>query len=110
MRISEPCPGLFSASGAFKEAFVDYVPVNVYEHLQNASGLYEHMFGDVARTFNLGHEHGCMLSVPLCALEDSHGLISGPPCPLWSAKGRRQGLKVTSGRKCTNVSYNGASN
>ena len=32
-----------------------------------------------------------VVSVPLAELSDSHGFVSGPPCPPWSSRGRRIG-------------------
>ena len=56
-------------------------PVNVYDYQAGLRDLARHLYADQASRFNLGRPGGNLLDVPLFALKDAHGLMSGPPCP-----------------------------
>ena len=82
LTVAEPCAGsIASVKEAFEDFGIDIKPVNVYDYQAGLRDLARHLYGDQASQFNLGRPGGNLLDVPLFALQDAHGLISGPPCP-----------------------------
>ena len=89
--IAEPFIGLGGTRDVMEEWEVGYKPTNVYDTQPGLRELHIAKHGlATADTFDLGSREGDMMAVPLVALEASHGVVAGPPCPPWSPIGPKR--------------------
>lgn len=93
MRISLPCAGIDGPSKAMAEGGWPIRATNIYEteaKLQPALMRLHRALGTDIKQLHVGKAMG-----DICGdgrlLQPSEGLIAGPPCPPWSALGKKRG-------------------
>lgn len=97
LRVASPCIGIHGSGFAFQEMSVASEYCNVFDlecgyasHLQK----FLEATGAELTKLNLGTKAGNLLSAPFTALQlPVDVIIAGPPCPPWSAQGKRAGTK-----------------
>ncbi|CAE7545008.1 nlaIVM, partial [Symbiodinium pilosum] len=96
-RVSEPCAGLSPWKTWVEESVschqdlpgtCGHVATNVYDFDKQLQPYWSQIGSGVA---HVGPQKGDIEKVPLSSLEDSEGLISGPPCQPFSFCGLRKG-------------------
>lgn len=93
VRLALPCIGLDALGNGFLEMGWDNFEV-LYAHDVDLAlrGPLTALHGPcVARNFRLGKPEGDILKVDFTLWDRVDMVVSGPPCPPWSAIGRRQG-------------------
>ena len=79
IKVSMPCIGVYGSKTCFSNVGAVCEPVNIFDLEDGYTDLLQHMTDGAE--LNLGEQRGDVLNVDLANLEDSHILLSGPPCP-----------------------------
>lgn len=90
--VASPCIGLDSPAQVARAVGVPWVSNNVFDIRSELRVPLAKLHGaEEVRRYNLGQECGDLCSVRPHTLQDSDGLISGPPCIATSLIGSRRG-------------------
>ncbi len=88
IRVASPCLGLDSPCRATRALGMPWRSTNMYDIRADLRPALEQVHGPDAR-MHLGPRAGDISLVDVNDLEDSDALVSGPPCPPFSAIGKR---------------------
>ena len=93
VRLALPCIGLDALGHGLLEMGWDNFEVSYAHDVDSAlRGPLTALHGScVARSFQLGRPEGDIMNVDFTLWDRVDMVVSGPPCPPWSAIGRRQG-------------------
>ena len=88
IKVSMPCIGVYGSKTCFSNVGAVCEPVNIFDLEDGYTDLLQHMTDGAE--LNLGEQKGDVLNIDLANLEDSHILLSGPPCPPWAGNGNKK--------------------
>ena len=89
LRVAIPCCGIDGAGHALQAMNVNFQCCMVYDLEQGYLDHLQNLMPD--STIHVGKKRGDVTAVPLDKLERPiHAVVTGPPCPPWSAAGKRQ--------------------
>ncbi|CAK0795910.1 unnamed protein product [Prorocentrum cordatum] len=91
--VAVPCCGIDGCGFALKDMEVPHSAAHVFDLEQGYADLLQHHLGEfVVGGLRVGKEKGDVLRPSLASFKGPcDGLVSGPPCPPWSAQGSRGG-------------------
>ena len=89
--VAIPCCGIDGCSFALKDMEVPHLAAHVFDLEQGYADLLEHNLRElVVGGVHVGKEKGDVLRPSLASFQGPcDGVVSGPPCPPWSAQGSR---------------------
>ena len=78
IKVSLPCVGVYGSKACFSNVGAACQPVNTYDIEEGYADFLKHVTDGAE--LNLGEQRGDILNIDFTKLEDSHILLSGPPC------------------------------
>ena len=79
IKVSLPCVGVYGSKACFSNVGAACQPVNIYDIEEGYADFLKHVTDGAE--LNLGEQRGDILNIDFTKLEDSHILLSRPPCP-----------------------------